>query len=194
MEYLGFDVLAQGVQPSPEKVRTIVEWPRPQSIKDVRSFLGLAGFHRRFIKQFSLKARPLTDLTKDKITWQWTDKEENAFCNLKRSLLIAPVLRMPNFDLSFVVTTDSSLVFVGAIFVEYAKVVGPADRHSVKSCALLSMITSDAAFDSTIPSQCNLVLKIRVLFFVLLPTARPETSRQVALTMRCSHTSASPPK
>ena len=115
VEYLGFDVSAQGVQPSPEKVRTIVEWPRPQSVKDVRSFLGLAGFYRRFIKQFSLKARPLTDLTKDKITWQWTDKEENAFCNLKRSLVIAPVLRMPNFDLSFVVTTDASLVSVGAI-------------------------------------------------------------------------------
>ena len=65
--------------------------------------------------------------------------------------------------------------------------VGPGDRHSVKSCALLSMIASDAAFDSTIPSQSNLVLKIRVLFFVLLPTACPETSRQVALTMRCSH-------
>ena len=115
VEYLGFDVSAQGVQPSPEKVRTIVEWPRPQSVKDVRSFLGLAGFYRRFIKQFSLKARPLTDLTKDKITWQWTNKEENAFCNLKRSLVIAPVLRMPNFDLSFVVTTDASLVSVGAI-------------------------------------------------------------------------------
>ena len=83
VEYLGFDVSAQGVQPSPEKVRTVVEWPRPQSVKDVRSFLGLAGFYRRFIKQFSLKARPLTDLTKDGITWQWTEKEEHAFCDFK---------------------------------------------------------------------------------------------------------------
>ena len=115
VEYLGFEVSAQGVQPSPEKVRTIVEWPRPQSVKDVRSFLGLAGFYRRFIKQFSLKARPLTDLTKEKTTWQWTEKEENSFCNLKKSLVIAPVLRMPNFDLSFIVTTDASLVSVGAI-------------------------------------------------------------------------------
>ena len=69
VEYLGFDVSAQGVQPSPEKVRTIVEWPRPQGVKDVRSFLGLAGFYRRFIKQFSSKARPLTDLARDGILW-----------------------------------------------------------------------------------------------------------------------------
>ena len=115
VEYLGFDVSAEGVKPSPEKVRTVVEWPRPQSVKDVRSFLGLAGFYRRFIKQFSLKARPLTDLTKEKMIWQWTEKEEHAFCDLKRSLVIAPVLRMPDFELPFVVTTDASLVSVGAI-------------------------------------------------------------------------------
>ena len=79
VEYLGFDVSYQGIQPSPEKVRTIVEWPQLQSVKDVRSFLGLAGFYRRFIKNFSLKARPLTDLTKDKVPWIWSGKEEIAF-------------------------------------------------------------------------------------------------------------------
>ena len=60
-------------------------------------------------------ARPLTDLTKESVSWQWTHKEENAFCTLKRSPVLAPVLHMPNFDLSFVVTTDASLVSVGAI-------------------------------------------------------------------------------
>ena len=79
---LAFDVSPQGVQPSPEKVRTVVEWPRPQNVKDVRSFLGLAGFYRRFIKQFSLKARPLTDLTRDGIVWTWGEKEEKAFITL----------------------------------------------------------------------------------------------------------------
>ena len=67
VEYLGFDVLRDGVQPSPEKIRTVVEWPQPQSVKDIRNFLGLAGFYRRFIRNFSLKARPLTNLTKDGI-------------------------------------------------------------------------------------------------------------------------------
>ena len=115
MEYLGFDVSAAGVSPSPGKVRAIVEWPKPQNVKDVRSFLGLAGFYRRFIKQFSLKARPLMDLTKEKNVWDWNEREEKAFVDLKRSLVIAPVLHMPDFELPFVVTTDASLVSVGAI-------------------------------------------------------------------------------
>ena len=115
VEYLGFDVSYQGIQPSPEKVRTIVEWPQLKSVKDVRSFLGLAGFYRRFIKNFSLKARPLTDLTREKVPWLWSEKEEAAFCELKRSLVVAPVLRMPDFGRPFVVTTDASLVSVGAI-------------------------------------------------------------------------------
>ena len=115
MEYLGFDVSAEGVQPSPDKVKAVVEWPIPQSVRDVRGFLGLASFYRRFIKQFSLKARPLTDLTREKNVWQWTEREEKAFNELKRSLVVAPVLHIPDFDREFVVTTDASLVSVGAI-------------------------------------------------------------------------------
>ena len=115
VEYLGFDVSPQGIHPSPDKVRTMVEWPQPKSVKDIRSFLGLASFYRRFIKNFSLKARPLTDLTRESVPWNWQAKEEKAFCELKRSLVVAPILRMPNFELPFVVTTDASLVSVGAI-------------------------------------------------------------------------------
>ena len=87
VKYLGFDVSIRGIQPSPEKVKTIVEWPTPKNVKDVRSFLGLAGFYRRFIKDFSLKARPMTDLKKEGIPWKWDEEEENSFCELKCSLV-----------------------------------------------------------------------------------------------------------
>ena len=83
VEYLGFDVSADGVQPSPEKVRTVVEWLRPQGVKDVRSFLGMASFYQLLIRNFSYKARPLTDLTKYGILWHWDDPEEKAFRELK---------------------------------------------------------------------------------------------------------------
>ena len=115
VEYLGFDVSRNGIQPSPDKVRTVVEWPRPQGVRDVRSFLGLASFYRRFIQHFSMKARALTDLTKDGIAWKWEDPEERAFRELKRSLITAPVLHMPDFHRPFVVTTDASAVSVGGI-------------------------------------------------------------------------------
>ena len=69
MEYLGFDVSTQGVQASPDKVRAVVEWPTPMQVRDVGSFLGLARFYRRFIRDFSRKARPLTDLTRAGVSW-----------------------------------------------------------------------------------------------------------------------------
>ena len=79
VEYLGFDVSEAGVQLSPDKVRAIMEWPRPSTVKDVQSFLGLANFYRRFVRNFSLKAKPLTELTKDKVTWKWEEPQETTF-------------------------------------------------------------------------------------------------------------------
>ena len=95
VEYLGYDVSAEGICPSKSKVKAVVEWPRPQTVRDVRAFLGLASFYRRFIKQFSLKARSLTDLTKSKVLWQWGEKEEHSFNSLKRSLVTSPGIEDP---------------------------------------------------------------------------------------------------
>ena len=72
-------------------------------------FLGLARFYRRSIKDFSLNARPMTDLTKEGMPWKWDEEEENSFCELKRSLVVALVLKMPDFHRLFVVTTDASV-------------------------------------------------------------------------------------
>ena len=84
VEYLGFDVGAHGVKPSIAKVKAVAEWPTPESVKDVRSFLGLASFYRKFIHRFSEIATPLTNLTKKgrAEVWSpdvWTDTEETAF-------------------------------------------------------------------------------------------------------------------
>ena len=84
-------------------------------MKDVEGFLGLESFYQCFICNFSYKTRPLTDLTKDRILWHWDDPEEQAFRALKKSLVTSPVLRMPDFERPFAITTDASLVSVGAI-------------------------------------------------------------------------------
>ena len=119
IEYLGFDVGAYGVKPSLSKVQVVAEWPTP-SIKDVRSFLELASFYRKFIPLFSEIAASLTDLTKKgrAEVWSpevWGAKEEEAFRMLKTAMITAPVLQLPGFDQEFTVTTDASEVSVGAI-------------------------------------------------------------------------------
>ena len=67
MEYLGFQVSSSGVKASEEKVRAIIDWPQPTSVKDIRNFLGLANYYRRFVRNYSQIARPLTDLMKMKV-------------------------------------------------------------------------------------------------------------------------------
>ena len=114
-EYLGFDISSEGIKTSPGKVQTIAEWPQPSNVKDVRSFLGLASYYRRFVRGFSSIAKPLTDLTKDRIPWLWGEAQERAFQQLKVALMTAPILTLPDFEKPFVVTTDASLIAVGGI-------------------------------------------------------------------------------
>ena len=115
VDYLGFEVSKEGIHASPEKLKAVLDWPRPQSVHDVRSFLGLASYYRKFIKGFSQLAKPMTYLTRDKVTCRWGDAEANSFKALKVAMATAPILRLPDFDKQFVVMTDASDVAVGAI-------------------------------------------------------------------------------
>ena len=87
----------------------------PSTVKDVRSFLGLASYYRKFIRGFSELARPLTNLTKKNHDWRWENNEETTFLKLKTALATAPVLQLPDFERQFVITTDASNAAVGAI-------------------------------------------------------------------------------
>ena len=115
MEYLGFDVGKDGLKPSLSKVKAIINCPTPETVTDVRSFLGLCSFYWKFIRWVSEIAAPLTNLTKKNKPWVWGDQEENVFNGLKKAMVTAPVLQLPNFDKEFTVTTDASEVSVGAI-------------------------------------------------------------------------------
>ena len=115
VEYLGFDVGKDGIKPSLSKVKAILDWPTLENVTDVRSFGGLTGFYRKFIRWFSEIAAPMTELTKKNTPFVWGEKEETAFNRLKTAMVTAPVLQLPDFDREFTVTTDASEVSVGAI-------------------------------------------------------------------------------
>ena len=115
VDYLGFEVSPGGIKASPGKIKAVIEWPRPKSVHDVRSFLGLATYYRRFVRGFSEMARPLMELTRAGAEWKWSTSQHEAFNRLKLELTTAPVLKLPDFERQFVVTTDASDAAVGAI-------------------------------------------------------------------------------
>ncbi|XP_078797929.1 uncharacterized protein LOC144989406 [Oryzias latipes] len=119
-KYLGY-LLGQGeVRPQVDKVKAILDCQRPRTKKEVRSFLGLAGWYRRFVPQFATIAAPLTALTTkaQKNPVPWDDECEKAFRALKQQLCSSPVLRSPNFENKFLVQVDASAVGVGAVLAQ----------------------------------------------------------------------------
>ena len=100
----------EGVAVDPSKVEAVLQWESPKSVTEVRSFVGLAGYYRRFIRGFSQIARPLTNLTKKDRPFVWTEQCEAAFQELKTLLTTAPVLVLPDSSQPFAVYTDASLI------------------------------------------------------------------------------------
>lgn len=115
VEFLGHLVGRNGIRMMESKVKGVQEWPTPTKATHVRSFLGTAGYYRRFIKDFSSIAAPLTDLTKDSIKFVWGHEQEKAFRQLKSSISEGPVLILPNPNLPYVIHTDASGFAVGAV-------------------------------------------------------------------------------
>lgn len=121
VKYLGYVLSAQGIQPDTSKIAAITAWPVPQDIHQLRSFLGMCSFYRRFIHRFAHVAAPLTDLTRDAycrptvFRHAWTDSQQMAFEKLKQLLISAPVLKQADPDKPYVLTTDASDYAIGSV-------------------------------------------------------------------------------
>ncbi|GBG89838.1 hypothetical protein CBR_g49687 [Chara braunii] len=113
--YLGHEISAEGLKPNDAKVASIRDWPRPQSVTEMRSFLGMTSYYRTFVKNYNIVAAPSTDLTRLDTPWEWTDKCEAAFRHLKHALTHYEVLKLPDPDKPFIVTTDASQYGIGAV-------------------------------------------------------------------------------
>ena len=144
VEYLGHVITPQGLKINPKLVQAVREFPRPRNVREVRRFLGLSSYYRRFIPQYAQIAWPLHAFTcKGEMFW-WTEDCEQAFQALKERLVTAPVLAYPSLKKPFVLETDASVAGIGAVLSQ------PQDDESLNPVAYASQALSASERDYSI--------------------------------------------
>ena len=127
--FLGHVISAEGIAVDPSKVEAVTEWKAPTSVGEIRSFLGLAGYYRRFIENFSKIAKPMTELLKKDTKFKWTEDCEASFQELKKRLVTAPVLILPDIHKDYHVYCDASRQGLGGVLMQEGKVVAYTSRQ-----------------------------------------------------------------
>ncbi|GJX79174.1 putative reverse transcriptase domain-containing protein [Tanacetum coccineum] len=129
VQFLGHVINGNGIHVDPSKIEAVKNWKAPRTPSEVRSFLGLAGYYRRFIENFSKIAKSLTILTQKCKTFDWGEEQELAFQTLKDKLCNAPVLALPDGPEDFVVYCDASGLGLGCVLMQRGKVIAYASRQ-----------------------------------------------------------------
>ena len=136
LPFLGHVISSAGVRVDPKKTATVEQWPVPARMEDVRRFLGLTGYFRKFLEGYATQVAPLSDLLKRDTQWAWTPACAKAFAWVKHALLHAPVLALPDFQQPFEVVCDASGVGIGAVLLQNGRPVAfesrklnPAERN-----------------------------------------------------------------
>ncbi|GJX48914.1 putative reverse transcriptase domain-containing protein, partial [Tanacetum coccineum] len=129
VQFLGHVIDSQGIHVDPAKIESIKDWQSPKTPTEIRQYLGLFGYYRRFIKGFPKIARSMTKLTQRKVKFEWGDKQEAAFQLLKEKLYSAPILALPEGSEDFIVYCDASIKGLGAVLMQREKVIAYASRQ-----------------------------------------------------------------
>ncbi|GJR14227.1 putative reverse transcriptase domain-containing protein [Tanacetum coccineum] len=129
VQFLGHVIDSEGIHVDPAKIESIKDWASPKTPTEIRQFLGLAGYYRRFIEGFSKIARPMTKLTQKSVKFDWGEKAEAAFQLLKQKLCSALILALPEGSENFVVYCDASHKGLGAVLMQKEKVIAYASRQ-----------------------------------------------------------------
>ena len=141
--FLGHVVSADGIYVDPQKVEAVANWEQPTTVTEVRSFLGLVGYYRRFIEGFSKIAGPLHCLTRKWVKFEWTDRCEGIFQTLKEKLTSAPVLTLPEGNEGFEVYSDASYQGLGCVLMQHKRVVAYVLSRPKRIHKLIGTITKD---------------------------------------------------
>ena len=123
MVFLGHVISKEGICVDPKKIEAVMNWEQPKNVFEIRSFLGLAGYYRRFIQEFSFIAVPLTRLTRKDVKFKWIDDCERSFQELKMKLTTAHVLTIPSGKGDFVIYSDASHQGLGCVLMQRSRVV-----------------------------------------------------------------------
>ncbi|GFU12613.1 retrovirus-related Pol polyprotein from transposon opus [Nephila pilipes] len=115
VSYLGHVISSEGVKADPEKIKAVVDWPRPETVHELRSFFGLCIYYHRFVRNFSTIARTLHKLMEAKSNFNWTENCKKSFNSLKQALTTSPVLTYPRTDEDFILDTDASNEGIGTV-------------------------------------------------------------------------------
>ncbi|GJU46138.1 putative reverse transcriptase domain-containing protein [Tanacetum coccineum] len=128
VQFLGHVIDSRGIHVDPAKIESIKDWASPKTLTEIRQFLALAGYYRRFIEGFSKIAKSITKVTQKGVKFDWGKKEENAFQLIKQKLCSAPILALPDGSEDFVVYCDASHKGLGAVLMQREKVIAYASR------------------------------------------------------------------
>ena len=129
VSFLGHIVSAEGIRVDPVKIEAIVNWNPPRNVTEVRSFLGLAGYYRRFVQGFSVIESSLTRLLRKGVKFEWDDKCQSSIKRLKEILVEAPVLIQPTSGRDYTMYSDASRIGLGCVLMQDGKVVAYASRQ-----------------------------------------------------------------
>ena len=158
IKYLGHIVSEDGISPDPDKISAIRDYPTPTRVKNLRAFLGVTGYYRKFTKNYSSIAAPLYALTKKNANFTWTEECENAFQLLKNALISPPILAYPEYDKPFQLYTDASSYAVGAVLCQtqngvervicYAgRALSHAEQYGITEKECLALVYAVKKFD-----------------------------------------------
>lgn len=156
VNYLGHQITDEGVKPDPQKISCVKQFPIPRNVKEVKSFLGLSGYYRRFIRNYGQIAKPLTSLLKKDVTFRWSDLCQQSFEQLKDLLTQAPILQYPDFSKTFNLTCDASDYAIGCVLSQ-----GPIGKDLPIAFASRTLNKAEVNYNTTEKELTSIVWGIK---------------------------------